>query len=235
MSTITAAALRELHRLHSQLADLRGRLERGPKQVAGHEASVAQLTQAVAAAHDTVKQTRMAADRKQLDVKESEQKINTWRSQLNTASSNKEYKALEEQIAAGEMASSVLEDETLELLTRVDDLVAAAAKAEENLKAGQAELEKVRAHVEATSEPRRSEIARLEADLTEAEKALPGEFLSDYRRVVRNMGAEGMAPAEDGTCQSCGQQLTINMQADLTLNKPVFCKSCGCLLYLPEE
>ncbi len=31
--SVTAAALRELHRIHQQLAELRDRLERGPKQV----------------------------------------------------------------------------------------------------------------------------------------------------------------------------------------------------------
>ncbi len=69
MSTISAAALRDLHRLHSQLADLRGRLGRGPKQIIAHRGSVAQLEQAVVAAHGLVKQTKLAVDRKQLDLK----------------------------------------------------------------------------------------------------------------------------------------------------------------------
>ena len=232
--TVSAASLRELHRLHSQLADLRGRLERGPKQIAGHEASVAQLTQAVADAHELVKQTQLAADRKQLEVRSQEGNIEKWRGQLNTASSNVEYKNLQDQIEAGLMAASVLEDETLELLGRIDDYQLAAGKAEETLESGKAELEKVRNHVESKAETLRTEIARLEADLEQAENKLSGEFLNDYRRVVRSKGAEGMAPAEDNTCQGCGQQITINMLADLQLSKPVFCKSCGSLLYLPE-
>lgn len=233
-ATVTAAALRELHRLHSQLADLRGRLDRGPKQVAAHEASVAKLNAELDAAHVAVQQTQKAADQKQLDVRAQEDKINHWRGQLNTASSNVEYKNLEQQIEAGKMAASVLEDETLELLGRVDDLKQAVVKSEENLTAGKGELEKVRAHVQSTSETLRAEVARLEVDLEQAEKCLSGEFLSDYRRVVKSKGAEGLAPAEDGTCQGCGQQITINMQANLALSKPVFCTSCGCLLYVPE-
>ena len=41
--SVTAAALRELHQIHQQLAELRDRLERGPKQVRAREANVAQL------------------------------------------------------------------------------------------------------------------------------------------------------------------------------------------------
>ena len=234
MSNVTAAALRELYRLHSQLADLRGRLERGPKQVAAHKASVAKLEAAAAAAHQLVQDTRKAADGKQLDVKAQEEKIATWNGQLNSASSNKEYQTLQEQIAAGEMAASVLEDETLELLGRVDDLVVAAGEADKHVESGKAELAKVEENVAATSETLRSEVARLEADLEAAEKQLPGDFKGDYQRVVRARGAEGLAPSEDGVCNGCGQSITLNMQNDLALSRPVFCKSCGCLLYLPE-
>ncbi len=234
MSTISATVLRTLHRLHSQLADLRGRLDRGPKQVVAHQASVAKLEQALVAAENQVQEARKAADGKQLDIRDSEAKIEKWNVQLNSAASNTEFQALQEQIAAGKMAASVLEDETLELLGRIDELVQSANQARENLNSGKQELEKVKQHVESTADTLRQEISRLEADLTEAEKGLGGEFKADYQRVVRNKGADGLASAEEGTCQGCGNQMTLNMQSDLTLSKPVFCKACGCLLYLPE-
>ena len=233
-STVPAAALRTLHRLLEQLADLRGRLERGPKQVAAHHASVKQLGQAVLDAHEAVKQTKLAADGKQLDLKGSEEKIQKWQGQLNAASSNTEYKALEEQIAAGEMAGSVLEDEILEMLGRIDDLSVKAGEAEKNLEAGRSELAKVEAHVAETSGVLRSEIARLEADLETTEKELPGDFKENYRRVVAAKGPDALAPCEDGVCEGCGQKTTLNMQSDLALSKPIFCQSCGSLLYLPE-
>ena len=233
-STVPAAALRELHRLHGQLADLRARLERGPKQIVAHKSNVARLEGALAEAHERTKQTRVAADQKQLDLRASDARLKNWKSQLDSSSSTKEYQALAEQIAAAEMAASVLADEGLELMERVDELVAKGAEAERNLAAGRDELAKVSVQVEETAAALRDDIARLEADLAIAEKALPGEFKDDYRRVVRNKGADGLAPCEDSTCQGCGQSITLNMQNDLRMSKPVFCKSCGCLLYTPE-
>lgn len=234
MSSVSAAALRELHRLHGQLSDLRGRLDRGPKQVAAHKANVAQLEAALASAKQLVLETRKAADRKQLDVKAQEQRIANWETQLNAAKSNKEYQTLQEQIAAARMAASVLEDETLELLGRIDDTVAEAHRHEERLAAGVAELKRVEAHVSSTAEGLRSEVARLEADLARAEEGLPADFRADYRRVVDAKGADGLAPFEDGVCQGCGQSITLQMQAELRASRPVFCRSCGVLLYLPE-
>ena len=233
--SITAAALRELHRIHQQLADLRDRLERGPKQVRAREANVAQLEARLADARERSKQTQMAIDRKQLDLKSGEQKVVDLRVKLNAASSNREYQALLEQIAAAEMAGSVLSDEILEGLEKIDQLGLGVKEADKNLAAGKQELEKARRAVEDSAATIRSDLTRLEGELAQAEKALPADLKADYQRVVRSKGADSLASAEDGVCTGCGQQITLNMQNELKLSKMVFCKTCGRLLYLPGD
>jgi predicted nucleic acid-binding Zn-ribbon protein len=231
---VTAAALRELHHLHQQLTELRDRVERGPKQIRAREANVAQLKTKVDEAKAKVQETQMAINRKQLDLKAGEQKMVDAKVKLNAASSNKEYQALVEQIAAAEMAGSVLADEILESMEKVDTQQATVKEAEKGLAAGTQELDKTRQAIDAAAASLRSDIARLEAGLEQAETALPGDFKVDYLRVVRSKGANGLASVEDNVCGACGQQITLNMQNELRLAKPVFCKSCGCLLYLSE-
>jgi predicted nucleic acid-binding Zn-ribbon protein len=230
--SVTAAALRELHHIHQRLADLRDRLERGPKQVRAREANVAQLEAKLAEARDRAKQTQMALDRKNLDLKSGEQKVLDLRVKLNGANSNREYQAFLEQIAAAEMAGSVLSDEILEGLEKIDVHAAAVKEAEKNLASGKQELEKARHAVEASAATIRSDVTTLEAELVDAEKALPADLKIDYDRVVRSKGADSLAAADDGVCTGCGQQITLNMQNELQLSKLVFCKSCGRLLYL---
>jgi predicted nucleic acid-binding Zn-ribbon protein len=223
-----------LHRIHQQLTDLRDRVERGPKQIRNRDVNVAQLKTRLEEARQKVQQTQMAIDRKQLDLKSSEQKLVDVRVKLNAASSNKEYQAFLEQIAAAEMAGSVLSDEILESMEKLDDVSAIVKEAEKTVAAGTKELEKTRSDVENSAASLRADIARLEAELTSAEAALPGDFKADYHRVIRGKGADGLASVEDCTCGSCGQQITLNMQNELMLSKPIFCRSCGCLLYLAE-
>src|SRR3954452_1638446 len=232
--SVTAAALRELHHIHTRLADLRDRLERGPKQVRAREANVKQLEVKVAEARDRAKQMQMALDRKQLDLKSGEQKVMDLRVKLNGANSNREYQSFLEQIAAAEMAGSVLSDEILEGMERVDQLNVGGKEAENNLAAGKQELDKARQAVDSSAATIRGDLARLEAELATAENALPGDMKADYQRVVRSKGADSLAAADDGVCVGCGQQITLNMQNELKLSKLVFCKSCGRLLYLPE-
>lgn len=234
LMAVTAELLRELHRIHCQLADLRERLDRGPRQVRAREANVANLQQQLATAQDNVKQTRMAADQKQLDLKTGENKIEDLRGKLNACSTNKEFHALQEQIAAAEMANSVLADEILEALEKVDLLDVASADATKVLGAGTAELKKCQATVVGEADTIRGDIERLEGELIAAEKQLPSDFRDDYRRVIRAKAADGMTAAEGRTCTGCGQQMTLNMQNDLALSKPIFCKACGRLLYVAE-
>jgi predicted nucleic acid-binding Zn-ribbon protein len=233
--SITAAALRELHRIHQQLAELRDRLERGPKQVRAREANVGQLGAKLAEARDRAKQTQMAVDRKNLDLKSGEQKVVDLKVKLNAANSNREYQALLEQIAAAEMAGSVLQDEILESMEKTDQLGVAVKEAEHNLAAGKQDLEKARQAVESSAATIRADLTRLEAELVQAEKALPAELKSDYQRIVRSKGADSLAAVDDGVCTGCGQQITLNMQNELKLSKLVFCKACGRLLYLPAD
>jgi predicted nucleic acid-binding Zn-ribbon protein len=233
--SVTAAALRELHRIHQRLADLRDRLERGPKQVRAREANVTQLEAKLAEAKDRAKQTQVALDRKQLDLKSGEQKVLDLRVKLNGANSNREYQAFLEQIAAAEMAGSVLSDEILEGMEKIDQLHAATKEAEKNLAAAKQEMEKAKQAVRSSADTIRSDVAALESELAAAEKALPPDLKGDYERVVRSKGADSLGAADDGVCVGCGQQITLNMQNELRLSKLVFCKSCGRLLYLPGD
>jgi predicted nucleic acid-binding Zn-ribbon protein len=233
--SVTAAALRELHQIHQQLAELRDRLERGPKQVRAREANVTQLDARLVEARDKAKQMQMSVDRKQLDLKSGEQKVLDLRVKLNTANNNREYQALLEQIAAAEMAGSVLSDEILEGMDKVDQLAVLVKEAEKNLADGKKEMEKSRQAVEDSAASTRAEVTRLEAELVTAEQALPLDIKVDYQRVVRSKGADSLALVDDGVCTGCGQQITLNMQNELNLSRLVFCKACGCLLYLPGD
>ncbi|MCI0492380.1 MAG: phospholipase [Planctomycetes bacterium] len=231
---VTAAALRELHRIHQQLFDLRDRRERGPKQIRAREANVEQLEAKLTESKARARQMQMAVDRRQLDLKTGEQKIVDLRLRLNAANSNKEYQALLEQIAAAEMASSVLSDEILDGLEKLDQLVGAVKEAEKTLASGKQELDKSRNLVRESAHVIQTDISRLEQELANAEKAVPADFKGDYQRAIRAKAADGLAAAEDGVCSGCGQQITLNMQNELQLSRPVFCRTCGRLLYLPD-
>ena len=67
--------LRTLHRMHRQVADLQGQLDRIPRQRKTAQVLVDQASQALADTKDRIKQKKMEADRKQLQLREREAKL----------------------------------------------------------------------------------------------------------------------------------------------------------------
>lgn len=232
---VTAAVLRQLHRIHRQLSDLHERLDRGPKQVRARTAAVAQVEEQLVKSQGDIKAARVAADQKQLQLKIAETKIAELKIKLNQANTNREYQALRDQIAADEMASSVLADEILEALEKIDVLKALVPDAEKQVAKVKDDLAKLQQHVRGEEESLRAEIKRLEGELREVETAMPGDFREVYQRVVKAKGPDAMAAVEGGSCGGCYQQLTINVINEINMGRVVLCKSCGRVLYLLED
>jgi predicted nucleic acid-binding Zn-ribbon protein len=233
MASLTES-LRSLHRIHRQLSDLRDRLARGPKQVQAMEANVKKADEDLAQAKAAHKQARIASDEKQLQLKQREAKLSDLNAKLMAASSNKEYQLLRDQIAADKQANSVLADEILEALDKIDHLAAAVKTVEQNLGKQKEELARVRQRVQEQQQGLESELARVNAELAQAEESVPEDFKADYLRLSKSRGADSLAPVEGESCGGCFQTLSPQVQDLLRRDKPVFCKSCGRLLYLPE-
>ena len=232
--TVSTEILRTLHRIHRQLSDLKERLDRCPKRMRAAEANVSHRESLLAEAKKEEKTFRVALDQRQLQLKTSEAKVKDLRIKLNTAQSNREYQTLLEQLQAAEMANSVLADEILEALDKVDEHKKKVARFESDLAAARQKQETIRLDGSEQEPLLRGDIKRLEAELKHSETALPAEVRESYRRVVHHLGEDALAPVENQCCGGCNQQIPLNLCNKIMMNQPVFCKSCGRMLYMTE-
>lgn len=231
---VTAEHLRVLHRIHRQLEDLRERAERGPRQIKAREANLAKLNEELAKIQAEAKAGKLRADQKQLLLRSGEDKISNLEAKLNAAQSNREYQALKDQIAADKMANSVLTDEILEALEKIDEYKLVVGEAQGKIKACQEEIARAEAVVREQNQLIEGDIKRLEAELASSEQELPDDFRESYQRLTRSRGADAMAEVEGGVCTGCSVSLTPNLQAEVSMGRAVTCKSCGRLIYRPE-
>ena len=232
---VSAATLRTLHRIHRQLTDLRSRLTRGPKLLAAGEANVTKLQAAIVAAKEDVKKSQLLASQKELQLKEREDRIDNVRVKLNAASSNREYQTLLEQIAADEQANSVLSDEILELFDKVENLQMIVRQRESELAKGKGDLANRRQQIEGERSSLENDLARLTRECAELEALLPTDVKQDFDRIVGTRGEDGLAELEGEYCGHCNQMINPQMVNDLLMERLVLCKSCGAILYLPEN
>lgn len=232
---VPSATFRTLHRIHRQLTDLRSRLERGPKIIAARKANIETLDKSVEAAKQDVKAAQLATSQKELQLKEREGHILNTQAKLNAASSNKEYQAFVEQIAADEQANSVLSDEILELFDKVEGLQKSVHDRESELTQARAELAELTKKIDGERDSLESDLARLTKECEELQATLPADVKQDFERVVGSRGEDGLAEIEDEYCGNCNQMVNAQMINELLLEKVVPCKSCGAYLYLPEN
>ncbi len=228
---ISADLLQRLHRIYRQRNDIQGQIDRCPRQIAAGEAQVQKCRQAVADAIDTTKRTKMAADQKQLQLKERENRLDTLQGKLNAAASNREYDSFKEQIDADKQANSVLSDEILELLERIDQLEIDRAARQAEVIERVAEHETMVKTVGGRLESLKGDLARVEAERAEAETLVPAGAKQEYDRLVAARGEDALAPVDNDTCGGCYQMLTTQFIHRIRLSQLVRCPACNAFLY----
>jgi predicted nucleic acid-binding Zn-ribbon protein len=234
-NTVSLDVLRTLHRIQKQLTDLRDRRDRGPRQIHAGEEQIKLREDELNKLREELKSMRKNIDQQQLQMKSNESKIKDLDAKLNTAATNREYQILKDQIAADKMANSVLEDEIIEMMEHVDAFQLKIVAAEGVLKTTQEKVAASRKSVESQAALIQDDIVRLEAELTQCEAELPEGTRENYLRRARQSGEDALAEVVDGACGGCCQQVPVNVQANIRLLLPSFCRTCGRLLYIAEE
>jgi predicted nucleic acid-binding Zn-ribbon protein len=232
---ISLELLRRLHRIHRQRTDLRGRIDRGPRQIKAGEAMVNQAASEVDDIRSRLKKATVAADEKQLQLKSREMRIEELERKLNTAASNREFSTLKEQIAADKQANSVLSDEILEALEHIDTIEANLQTAQADWAKQQQEQQQRVQDVESKLGDLAQELQRVEAELAETEKEIPAGMLADYKRLTDTKGEEALAPVDGDSCGGCYQTLTTNHIDQLRMSRLIRCPNCNAFLYFPED
>lgn len=233
--SVTASLVQRLHRINRQKTDLNGQLARGPRLIAAAQKRLQAAQQLVSDTRDNLTQLKMSADRKQLQMREREEKIHKWQGNLNTAKENREYQTLKDQIAADEQANLVLSDEILEMLELIDSVTIELATNEEHVELLEKELVEVQTQVAERKAVLEGELARVTAELADAESALTGDFKREYSRLVVAKGEDAMAELEGNCCGGCYQSLTPQRLDQLLQGQPIICPACGRLIYQDRE
>jgi hypothetical protein len=133
MDNSTGNGVAKLHNLHLQLREVQDQLEKGPRQLRARQQIIQQKQDELEAQKQKQKTLKMGADQKSLQLKSNEAKIQDLRTKLNQANSNREFDIIRGQIEADTVANSVLEDEILDALEKVDAGQIALRKLEDEL------------------------------------------------------------------------------------------------------
>jgi len=227
--------LAELHRLHLACQEVEEQIERGPRQLKARQQVILQKQAELEVQKQKHKTLRMNADQKSLQLKSNETKIGDLRVKLNQASSNREFDIIRAQMEADTVANSVLEDEILDSLEKVDAAHLAIKKLEEEVAQAKIEETRLAAQISAAQPGYQSRLAELQSAITNAETRLPADIVTPYRRLVQAYGPAALAEVDGTACNSCYVNLPAQMVMQVRAGQVMFCKVCGRLLYMRHD
>jgi predicted nucleic acid-binding Zn-ribbon protein len=175
-------------------------------------------------------------DRKELDLKTNEGKIAKYNVQLNSIKTNKEYSALITEIGSKKADMSILEDEILDTMSRLEIANQGYVKAAEALKNEEESLKNLINVVDTEGKEADIEIENIKNEQKKYIDLLDEHSLNNYNRLANIKGGKAIVPVVGNMCGGCSMNITTQTLNELMSRKElVFCRSCSRILYLEEN
>ena len=191
------------------------------------------------------RQIRMAADRKELEVRQKRAEIEKLRQQQMLVKDNRQFQALQNEMKFAELAISKFEDEILSDMGDMEAIDTQIKRAQEELKRLEADLAAARKEIAAKKAGVDAEIAARRQRRDEVAKTLPPRVVDLFNRIADRLDGEVLAPVirdeeeEDGTgyvCGGCHMGVTQNTYVLLASRSEnlMTCPNCTRILYLKQ-
>jgi hypothetical protein len=239
--TVTAKLYR-LFLVDKQIRGLRSRLDAAEKFLGQQEKH---LDQIAAQRKSIEQQTRLLQASVANDEGEAKQLstlVDEIRERMNTAKSNKEYKALLTEMSTFKDKQTEAEARVLAGMEKLDALKARLGELDNST----GERQRVRGVAAQDRNARQDEIAGKLSELEAQRKTLaadvPADALRTYEALLRERGEDAMAPLEiidpkrhEFVCGSSMMSVPVEVAANLMKGNLTISPADGCILYLPPE
>ena len=148
---------------------------------------------------------------------------------------NKEYKAIQNEIASVKADNALTEEQVLEAMEEVDECARDVEEARRELAGHEAALGEAERRVETEVGQFDRRIEELAAEREARLAELPGEVTTVYEKVHAARGSSVVAAVSEGYCQGCYMQVTMqDVALILKGGKLRQCKTCQRILYVPN-
>jgi predicted nucleic acid-binding Zn-ribbon protein len=230
------AALIELQKLHSTLAEihvLKGEL---PMEVSDLEDELEGLETRIQKLRDEMEEMKEAVAANKLKAKEAEEHIKKYEKQQKNVKNNREYDALSKEIelqkleiALAEKRSNEAKDSIAAKKSYLDESEEAIKGKKKDLTAKKKELEKI---IEETDKEEKA----LAKKVKKAEDGIEERVLNAYNRIRRSYkNGLGVVKYDRNACGGCYAKIPPQRQLEIRQRKKIMiCEHCGRILVDPD-
>jgi hypothetical protein len=223
----------KLQQFESTIADAKATIAAHPQRLADADVRLNDSKHAVDVAKGRLKDNQEARRNLEKDVAVYQGRLTRFKDQLSLVKTNKEYQAMQHEIATAQSDLGAVEEKMLERMLEADAITAEVKRAESALVARQKEIELEKKELV-------QELASVEASLKEATegraeliKNLEPRLMAIFEQVARaRKGVAICSATRDGLCSLCHVRLRPPVFQQVRHNDTIIqCESCHRILY----
>jgi predicted nucleic acid-binding Zn-ribbon protein len=223
----------KLQHLESTIAEARAAIAAHPQRLADADARLEAATRGVEVAKEKLKANHDARRALEKDVAVYQGRLEKFKDQLSAVKTNREYQAMQHEIATAQTDLGSVEERVLERMVEADTITADVKSAEALLSSQQ---KKIEAEKKELAEDLVLEEAKL-AKATDARAALVKDLeprlMALFEQVARvRKGVAISSATRDGLCSVCHVRLRPSVFQQVRTNDHIIqCESCQRVLY----
>jgi uncharacterized protein len=234
-------SLRKLQKIEQDIAHVRSRIRVRNNAVNVQKRKIEQLEQDHASLTAQSLDRRKLADSLEIDLKQRDEQVVSFRAGLNAARSNKEYAAILTQINTIKADSAKIEDRTLSVIQDIESLKGQADTLAEQIASENQRLDDINEQSDKELTKLNGMLDGLSKKRIAATEGIPAGTLSTFERIAANYEGEAMAQVEvhgrkepySYICGGCFMSLSPEHANILSLRDEIrSCDNCGRILYL---
>jgi predicted nucleic acid-binding Zn-ribbon protein len=214
-------------------------LDKLKKQLSDNPLTIAELNQTLAQYKSETEESKnklldmlKLKKEKEIELQTREEEIKKHNMELNSIKSNEAYKALLIEIEGAKANKSVLEDEILDLMEKIDQESVAVKQRENDLKTKESEIQAKISKIEEDLKRIQAEIEKLQAEREEFAKQIPHDLLAKYNYIREGRDGIAVVRLEGEICGGCSTVLRPQTINDVYKSKDfVICDNCSRIIY----
>jgi predicted nucleic acid-binding Zn-ribbon protein len=222
-----------LQQLESTIADARATIASHPQRLADADARLNDSTRAVEAAKGRLKENQEARRTLEKDVAVYQGRLTKFKDQLSLVKTNKEYQAMQHEIATAQSDLGAVEEKMLERMLDADTITADVKRAETALAERQKEIDTEKKDLAQELTSVEASLTRATQERAELVKDVEPRLMALFEQVARaRKGVAICGATRDGLCSLCHVRLRPPVFQQVRHNDSIIqCESCQRVLY----
>jgi predicted nucleic acid-binding Zn-ribbon protein len=225
----------ELQGLDTQIFRLERGLNSMPDEIRKLEDEFKEKTDRLKKLEDGLKALQVKRKEKELELETKEGSIKKLQTQLYQLKTNKEYTAMEQEIARIRADNSILEEDIIKILDQVDAENRNIAKEKEALKTEEKKLAEEKAKKDEEAKRMNAELETLKSQRAGLAVKVDKAILPKYERILNSKDGLAVVPVVSESCQGCFRLMPPQVINEIRMkNDLIFCENCARILYIEE-